>query len=303
MKKVTIVLPLICSLLWISCAEPSQKKAKEKNADSKEEALKEKAKAPMKEHMNRAFYPIPSPEQMFGFINDAGVAYSKGLTNPAKNAEQYVDPSAKALNFGVYTADLAYAAAYEDIQSTLELYKTVRKMSAELNIDEMMTEEMMKKVQANLEQKDSLTIIAGRSYYQAVEYLERNEMQGKLALMSLGGWVESIYLTINAMQGFEKDSETVQRIADQKITFGNLYTYLRKNEKETGVKEALKEVQDIRGVFGSLVEKKIGETNSSSQKKKLVLGGEKKITMTEAQFNELKKVVNQYRSKITGEAL
>lgn len=299
MKKFQQLLPVVTMLAVISCEEPSNTQI-DKKEDARNLDLKEEAKAPAKEHLKKAYYPIPSPEQMFGFINDAGVAYSKSLTNPVKNVSQYVSPTEKALNFGVYTADLAYAAAYQDIESTIELYKIVRQIGADLNIDEMMTEEMMTKVQANLEQKDSLTIIAGRSYYQAVEFLERNEMQGKLALMSLGGWVESLYLTINAMGNFQEDSETTQRIADQKITFGNLYTYLKKNESEPGVKNAIEDIQQIRSVFGSLIEVKVVQTDSSN-KKKMVLGGNKRIKITEAQFAKLKKELNTYRSKITSE--
>jgi hypothetical protein len=301
MRKDLFMSILLMMGLSIACVDQGEKRNKDNEKEGKSE-LKAKAEAPAKEHLDKAYYPIPSPEQMFGFINDNGVEYSKALINSVDNAEKYVEPAQKALNFGVYTADLAYAAAYEDIGSTIDLYKTVRMIGGELNINEMMSEKMMNKVQQNLQDKDSLSIIAGRSYYQAVDYLEQNGQQGKLALMSLGGWIESLYITINAMDGYVEGSETIQRIADQKITFGNLYTYLRKNENKTGVKEAIKAVQPIRSVFASLVEKKVAK-KSKSTSGKMVLGGESKITMTEAQFKELKNTINSYRSKITGESI
>lgn len=296
MKTLFALLGLCSLTLIFSCSENDKRKSS-KN-DTK---LEEEASAPIEENLERVYYPIPSPEQMFGFINDNGVSYSKSLTNSTEKADSYITPTSKSLNFGVYTADLAYAAAYQDMESTIGLYKTVKRLGADLNIEEMMSEEMMEKMQSNMENPDSLAIIAGNSYYQAVEYLEKNGQEGKLALMSLGGWVESLYITLNSIKKFNPDSPTANRIASQKITFGNLYTYLKKNEEKMGVSGEISKIQEIRGVFASLLEERSGKTVNNSNGK-LVIGRGKKITMTEGQFKELKKAINNYRNNIVGQA-
>ncbi len=211
----------IIAMILFSCAEEVKEDRRE---DEKASELEMEAKKPLEDHKEKAYYPIPSPEQMFGFINDAGLSYSQSLMNPTKNYQDYINLTSQALNFGVYTADLAYCAAYEDIESTLDYYKVVKIMGTDMNIEEMMTEKMMENMQAHLQNKDSLAIIAGDSYYQAVEFLESNGQVGKLALISLGGWIESIYITINSINEFDPNSETANRLASQKITFGNLYT-------------------------------------------------------------------------------
>ena len=295
MKKINIIAVCLLGSALIACTEEPKRAAAEENT----EELKSEAEAPIKEHLNRAYYPIPSPEQMFGFINDNGVAYSKDLTNSSENADEYTDPSAQALNFGVYTADLAYAAAYQDIEATIDLYKVVKRLGAQMNISEIMTEETMAKMQQNMQDPDSLAVLAGDSYYQAVEFLEQNGQEGKLALMSLGGWVESLYITLNAVGDISSNPETVQRIADQKITFGNLYTYLKKHEDKVGVSDAIALIHDVREVFSSLREERAARTSSSGKKGKLVFGGGTKIQITEAQFDTLKTAINEFRAKIT----
>lgn len=297
MKKLFQPVLTIGLLFSLACGEPTSQH--EEDSTSKEDSLKEAAAAPQLEQRDKAYYPIPSPEQMFRFISDAGLEYSKSLVNNPALASEYVSPSKKALNFGVYTADLAYAAAYQDIELTLELYKVVKRLGAEMNIAEMMTSEMMDKMQANMQKPDSLEAIASDSYYQAVDYLESNEQNGKLALMSLGGWIESLYITLNSIEKVKADSPTVQRVADQKITFGNLYTYLKKNEEEAGVQEAIEDIKDIRSVFASLLEEKTASSSSSKQGNKMVFGKGSKINMNEAQFAALKKSINTYRAKIT----
>ena len=288
---------IILALVFIAaCGEPTKQRDSETNENAA--ALEAEATSPQMGQRDKVFYPIPSPEQMFDFISDAGIKYAKPLMNDPKVAANYIDPSKRALNFGVYTADLAYAAAYQDITSTIELYKVVKRLGADMNIAEMMTSEMMGKMQANMQEPDSLALIAGEAYYQAVDYLEANQQNGKLALMSLGGWAESLYITLNSMDKITADSPTAQRIADQKITFGNLYTYLKKNESEAGVAEAIENIKDIRAVFASLLEEKTASTTTSKEGNKLVFGKGSKINITEAQFKALKSAINAYRAKI-----
>lgn len=295
MKKLNAIF-LIPLIAMAACTEPVANRSKEEKA---EDSLKKVALEPVKEYKEKAYYPIPSPEQMFGFINDAGVQYNKSLIHDFSVAENYNDPVSKSLNFGIYTADLAYAAAYQDIETTIDLYKVVKRMGADLNIEKMMTEEMLAQVQANLQNPDSLAVIAGRSYYEAVDYLERNGQQGKLALMSLGGWVESLYITLNAIEKFDPSSETAQRIADQKITFGNLYTFLKKNEEKNGVSGAIESIQGVRAVFASLKEEKVARSDGSAKNGKMVLSSSKSISINENQFNKLKEAINEYRIALT----
>src|SRR5690606_28830350 len=107
-----------------ACGEPTEKRDTE--GDNQQSALELEAAEPIAKRTEKVYYPIPSPEQMFSFISDAGVEYSFDLVHEVAKAENYVDPAKKALNFGVYTADLAYAAAYQDIKTTIELYKVVK---------------------------------------------------------------------------------------------------------------------------------------------------------------------------------
>lgn len=292
MRKSIWLLVITTILLQFACADDSRKR-------KKVEQDVEKAIAPIEQHKQRAFYPIPSPEQMFGFINDNGVSYNVELINSPSNVVNYSDPIKKALNFGIYTADLAYTAAYQDINTTIELYRIVKKLGAEMHIADMMTEEMVEQMQSNMENPDSLALIAGDSYYQAVEYLEKNGQEGKLALMSLGGWIESLHITASAIKYYDPNSKTADRLASQKITFGNLYTYLKKNEGKKGVAEAIKNVQGIRAVFASL-EETIGAKTEKSGEGKLVLGKGKKIIMTTEQFDQLKIALEKYRTQLIG---
>lgn len=283
-----LYIPFLC-LMLLGCAEQKPETIN---------PLEEKAVEPIKEHTKKAYYPIPSPEQMLGFINDQEFLYNQDFLNPIENSSKYNDPLALALNFGVYSADLAYSASHQDIDKTLELYKVVRQLSKQLEIADMITEDEIQIMMSNLENNDSLLKIVSQTYYHAVDFLEENQQENKLALFSLGGWVESIYITLNSLESYESDPLSIQRIADQKITFGNLYTYLKKHEEDPSVAREINNIQDIRSVFASLEEirtaKRTKQTGSN-----LVLGGGSRINITKEQFLSLKASINNYRNEIT----
>lgn len=95
MDKLKLTSLLVLTALIFSCSE--QKKSEvEQNEELVEEATK-----PIKVHIDKVHYPIPSPDQMFDFINDAGIKYSKELINDVNKSTNYNDPISKSLNFGV----------------------------------------------------------------------------------------------------------------------------------------------------------------------------------------------------------
>src|SRR6218665_3550537 len=59
-------------------------------------------------------YNIPSPSDQFSLIADMGVDKNTAIMHDPKNADKYTNGSQKALNFGVYTADIAYLTAFNE---------------------------------------------------------------------------------------------------------------------------------------------------------------------------------------------
>lgn len=271
MNKFLVVISLSVFTFATSCKEDATKS----NEISIEKQPKQEAKP-------KVAAPISSPEKMFGYIHKEGVTYSKDLMNSTANFTKYVQPPIKALNFGVYTTDLAYAAAYQDLEATIELYKVVKQMSSELNIAEMMTSEMVERMQANMENPDSLAVVAGQAYFQAVEFLDANAQNGKLALMSVGGWIESLYITMTAVEENELGLLTAQKIANQKKVFLNLFSYLENHQTEMGIEEAMKQLKPIAKIYEAII------LNENSEQ----------LEINDTQYKQLKLAILNYRNQI-----
>ena len=54
-------------------------------------------------------YTLPSPLQVASIFKKSGLKYKAGVTNSLKDPSKYTTNLSKAINLGVYSADLSYA--------------------------------------------------------------------------------------------------------------------------------------------------------------------------------------------------
>jgi len=238
---------------------------------------------------NKTYNQIPSPDEMFGFIKESGLTYNVELLNSTANANSYTDPNREALNFGIYSADLAYAAAYQEFDVAIKYFGTIQKLSDRVGISGAFSKELIQKIQENLDNPDSLLENSSASYFSVVDYLTQNEQGGKLGVIAAAGWLETVYIVVNSAN-YKKDKKAVARLADQKLTLENLLDYLEQYTANDGDKTILKKLTNLATLFDYL--------NVKDAKARMVLGGGSSVSMTEAQFNAIKDKVNEIRNNI-----
>ncbi len=249
---------------------------------------------------NETYYQIPSPDEMFGFIKESGLEFNGELLNPIQNVNSYTDPKMQALNFGIYSADLAYTAAFEEFNETTKYFGTIQKLSETVGISSAFDESLLERVQENLDNADSLVAITNTSYFAVIDYLDQNEQGDKLGIIAAAGWLETVYVVANSTN-FDKDKAAVDRLADQKLTLDNLLDYLDKYKSNEDVSEVLGWFNELEAVFAALPEEGGSESGISFKKKedgKMILGGGSSITITKEQFNAIRDKISEIRNNI-----
>lgn len=291
MKKVIFYFAIIAFPVFIISCNPNPKPGTDLSVEADSNAF---------ELDEDTYYQIPSPEELFAFVQDGDLQYNSALLNPIENISKYTDTKLKELNFGVYSADLAYAAAFKRYQESSKGIETVRKLSQDLEISSVFDQELNKKLEYVFENSDSLLSVTTTTYYKIVKYLENNERNRTLALIISGGYIESLYIFANLINDFDKQKNSVQRLADQKLTFSNLKSYLNSHATDESIKSVLTDIEPLSKIFESLqsvevapVEKKVEQTNA------FVVGGNKKIEISKEQFELLKKELTALRNKIS----
>lgn len=244
-------------------------------------------------------YSVPTPNELFAVIKETGVLYDGTILNSPENIEKYSSKKIQALNFGVYFTDLAFASSFAENASILSYFGTIKVLSDDLGISNALDAAIYEKVEANLENDDadSLLFLSNDTYFQAYSYLEENERGSTLALIVLGGWIESLYIMTNLGE-YEEGSNLVARIGEQKLTVGNLMGFMMKYQDDSNVAEVMEELADIEELFWSFEEEEGDDVTTAQEDDVYVLSGGSTIMVSAEQYEELKELVAELRKDI-----
>jgi len=244
-------------------------------------------------------YSVPTPNELFAVIKETGVLYDGTILNAPENIEKYSSKKNQALNFGVYFTDLAFASSFSENASILSYFGTIKILSDDLGISNALDAAIYEKVEANLENDDadSLLFLSNDTYFEAYSYLEENERGSTLALIVLGGWIESLYIMTNLGE-YEEGSNLIARIGEQKLTVGNLMGFMMKYQDDSNVAEVMEELADIEELFWSFEEEEGDDVTTSQEGDVYVLSGGSTIIVSAEQYEELKELVAALRKDI-----
>jgi len=252
-----------------------------------------------KQELNKTFYLVPSPEDIFGFADEKSLKYVPELINPESNLSKYIDVKYQEFNFGVYAADLAYCAANSKNDETTKYLNIVRKLSQSIGLSDVFNESLIYRIEHVAPVKDSLIAISNDTYFDILRYLENNERDATLSIMACGGWIESIYLVINQTK-YSKNSKVIQKIADQKYIVTNLWKLLEQNQQDKNVLFIKNEFEKIYKIYEKL-EIKIDEKTPTTapNEKVIIVGGNLKVEISDKEYEEIKKYINEVRNNLT----
>lgn len=252
---------------------------------------------------NLITYLIPSPKDMFAFTKDGKLEYSDKVLNKKENADKFLDTKSKEVGFGVYSADLAYTAAFNQTSTAGEYLKIVESLSDKIGLGSVFTQKLIGRFK-EVENKDSLLKVTNDTYYDIVKYLEESGRNTTLSLISVGGWVESLYIVTTLQNNYEEDNNIIQLIADQKNIFENLILSLEQKESDPNIREILNDLKPIKNVYDELEVIKIeNPTNQNPTGSQIMVGGTTKIVITEEQFKKLKKSIAEVRNNLAGSSV
>lgn len=196
-------------------------------------------------------FSIPSPIQTAILIRDSDSPYNADVLNSPQNASNYSTNTLRAINLGIYGTEMAYASLFDDGQSALRYYKVVDEMANELGIMGAIDVDLVGRLGNNIGNADSLLLLSSRFYEAADEYLKANDRLEIAALVLLGGWVESSYLTaISASNG---NSEARERLAEQQTSIKTLASVLETVAgKEFAKGPIMKSIRELNGLYAQL---------------------------------------------------
>jgi hypothetical protein len=257
MKKIFagFILPIliISSTCLSSCKERSAAKQQKK-------VEKEQVKV-LETQIETNVYPLPTSASVIKMLTELQVGYIIGISNPVENSKKYFSSSTRAINLGVFGADLSYATLYNIQQEVINYLDAIRSLSNELNMSKIYNEDLYTKIKQNYDNRDELVKILTNAFNDTYAYLSENEQQ-PLALLVVGGaWVEGMYLTTHVSEAAYQVAGISKVLLEQKKSFELFLEITRPYINDPSVGDFIKLLDPVKkeyeGLGTSLTEQNI----------------------------------------------
>ena len=249
---------------------------------------------------DNTLFSIPSPYEISILMKDLNIEYNPNIINSVGNAQTYTDNFKKALNLGVYGADLAYLNMNKQIPEAAKYFATIKITAEELQLSGAFDLNTITRIENNLSNEDSLLHILSMVYRNTDKYLKENNRQDIGVLVLTGGWIESVYFLAQVAQ--ETNNEKIKtRLGEQKYPLENLIKILSpfyNNSEQYG--ELMEALIDLAYVFDGIdVEYTYEKPVTDEEAKETIINSSSNLLMNAEHIDMITKKISKIRTDIT----
>lgn len=245
MKKIFtgVILPLLI-ISFISMTS-----CKNRSASNQQKKVEDEQVKTIENQIQTNVYPLPTSAEVIKMLTEFEVGYTFGITNPVENTKRYFSSTTRAINVGVFGADLSYATLYNQQQEVINYLSAIRSLANELNMSKIYNEDLYTKIKNNFDQRDTLVKILTDSFNDTYAYLSDNDQQ-PLALLVVGGaWVEGMYLTTQVSDAAYQYEGISRVLLDQKKSFELYLDITKPYENDPSVSDFVKRLDPVKAVY------------------------------------------------------
>ncbi|MBI1766906.1 MAG: hypothetical protein HYR67_00865 [Bacteroidetes bacterium] len=219
---------------------------------------------------------LPSPTEIPYLLQATGAEFNQSLLNDKKKADSYLTRNDKAaLNLGVYASDIGYLVSYDKTQEAIDYVTASKKLANGLGVLGTFDQEVLKRFEKNIAQKDSLTKLVNDAIKQTEKYLKSDSRIKPAALMIAGSFIEGLYISTGLIKSYPKDLKEQDRmlvltplirvVLQQRESIDDLVKMLSGVEQTEPVVSILEQLNSLEGSYRALnIEEKI-KNNQADQ--------------------------------------
>lgn len=294
--KIIPILSLI-SLFFIACTEeqknPKNISITEKKVETKEVNYTKKQIKELKT-ASKVVYNLPSPAEMAKILFETQAIYDASVLNNPKAVQGYYTDVSRAMNLGVYFADLSFTSMYDYPQQAMLFMSAAQGLSEELNIIGVFTESLMTRLEDNMNNKDSIMEIVANTYMETDFYLQENNRSVLAKAILAGAWLEGLYVATELNTPADRQDFVWKRIGEQKKGLTNLINMLD-DCKEPQLTELLTDLRKLETTFSGV---KIQQETLSNDSAKSIAPVISKVIISANVKKAIKEETKACRNKI-----
>jgi hypothetical protein len=257
--KRSIYLVLSAFLIIGLSACGSSNSEKEKDSDEFKDAEKS-----LENQIEDVVTNIPSPTEIPYLLQATGADFNPNLVNSRSKVDQYTTHTDKAaLNLGVYASDIGYLTSYEKAQDAIDYLNACKTLADGLGVIGTFDIEILKRFEANISNKDSLSYLLNETIQQTDKFL-KDESRNKLAaLVVTGSFVEGLYVSTGLIKSYPKDilpddarntvlGPLIRVVLQQRESVSDLLKMLSVVEQTGPVSGIISDLKNLEKAYASL---------------------------------------------------
>ena len=294
LKKIALFASI--PLLFYACEE--DKKRGGNDTDNQKTEKKETKKGPQLLEIEGKVFSVPSPIQTAFLLKSSGATYSSDLLNSTAFVSNYTTTDKKAMNLGIFGADLGYATIYDQTQDAISYMAITKRISSELGMTNLFDEAMLTRFESNLGNQDSLLSLVSDAFKSADGYLKSNDQDNLSVLILAGGWIETLHFATNLAKTSTNDV-IKKRIGEQKITIKNLINLLLPYQERPETGAVINKLNELNDLYQDIefkytfVHPEVDVANKTT-----TILSESKVIMTQEQLDDITAKVDEIRNSI-----
>lgn len=224
--------------------------AKQEEVDASEEDSTNVGLDSQKISAQNVFNTIPSRATILDLTKSAGTEYNVQYLNSPDEVSKYSLESSRALNLGVYGADLNVASIYEQTQESMLFFKCVSIVAKSIGVSNSFDENMGDRMIANQSNRDSTLSIITQAFKSADNTLRKNGRPGTSSLLVAGAWVEGLYVACQTAKE-TKNEPIIKEIFNQKESLNNLIELLESSKVSSEADYIINDLYDIKKILAA----------------------------------------------------
>lgn len=172
-----------------------------------------------------------SPVEMAALLQATGVPFNENYIASIDAIDRYNTDFKRALNLGIFGADLGYLNMYKKTGPVMTNMRAIRKLSEELRVQQFFDFNTIRRLATNNENLDSLMYISVSSFNNMDNHLQKTGRSEVSALILCGTWLEGMFIATQVVKNARENSEVIERIGEQKTIVENLVDILAHYKK------------------------------------------------------------------------
>ena len=198
-KKISIT-PVLFAGIAASVLVLSSCGSKEEDGDLKDfEQTTDTIKSEVRINFDLLRVNIPSPSELNKKLSTAKIAYNKSFLLSSGKGGSFSSNPQKAIGLGAFGSDLGLAAAYNQSQDAIEYLTQMGKLATDLGIGTAFDPEFSKQLLSSINKPDTFQIKLDQAFDKAERNLRSNQRVAISVMMVTGGWVESLYTSVEGL--------------------------------------------------------------------------------------------------------